>query len=35
LLQERLNGLTLMALYKNISISAEEVLNELAKKKES
>jgi hypothetical protein len=33
LLQERLNGLTPMAVYKNISILAEEVLNELAKKK--
>lgn len=33
LLQERLNGLTLMAVYRNISITAEEVLDELAKKK--
>jgi len=33
LLQERLNDLTLMAVYRNISITAEEVLDELAKKK--
>ncbi|KAL4126233.1 hypothetical protein QTP88_010459 [Uroleucon formosanum] len=31
--EERLNGLTLMAVYRNISITAEEVLDELAKKK--
>jgi len=33
LLQERLSGLTLMAVYRNISITAEEVLDKLAKKK--
>ncbi|KAL4112475.1 hypothetical protein QTP88_016255 [Uroleucon formosanum] len=31
--EERLNGLTLIAVYRNISITAEEVLDELAKKK--